>query len=351
MKKNLAFIITLTALVGALSGCSGVGEMSNSVSENSGISNFTSDQGMISSDSDITDDQEITSAKCYKIDFQEVTEDQVAALFKAVPQKETNEFGRIAFNTQNESGFLSPSSGVGGSGTYYNVMYWTEQGDKYDSAAYMNYSEIAVNRDLSFLTAVEAENEIKRLLSGFMPTGVSVKAYAISEEYYSQYAREQPEKDKNEAKFWGQSYTEKDYGTAADYYYFTIEQTVDGIPIQAELIGNIDNGSQTWGSEASAVLSEEGLGYLRAFSPYKITGEIEVSEKFITFSEAEQMFKDKNDSFLTTEDITVNYSRLVYVVLRAEDNGLILAPAWEFKYNDKLFFRVNAYTGEEVVTV
>lgn len=351
MKKNLAFIITLTALVGALPGCSGVEEMPDPVSGNSVISDFTSDQGMISSDFNITNDQEITSAKCYKIDFQEVNEDQVAALFKAVPQKETNEFGRTVFNGEKENGSLSPSSGVGGSGTYYIVMYWTEQGDKYDSAAYRNYSEIAVKRDLSFLTSAEAEEEIKSLLSGFMPTGVSVKAYAISEEYYSQYAKEQPVKDKEDADFWGEKYTEKDYGTAADYYYFTIEQTVDGIPIQAELIGNLDTGSQTWGSEASAVLSEEGLGYLRVFSPYKITGELEVSEKFITFSEAEQMFRDKIDSFLTTEDITVNYSRLVYVVLRAEDNGLILAPAWEFKYNDKLFFRVNAYTGEEVVTV
>ncbi len=351
MKKNLAFVIALAALIGTLSGCSGVEETSNSVPGNSGISDLISDQGMTSSTFDITNDQEITSAKCYKIDFQEVIEDQVAALFKTVPQKETNEFGRIKFTAEKESGSLSPSSGVGGSGTHYLVMYMTEQGDKYDSAAYMHYSEIAVNRDLSFLTAAEAEKEIEKLLSGFMPTGVSVKAYAISKEYYSQYAKEQPAKDKEDAEFWGEKYTEKDYGTAADYYYFTIEQTVDGIPIQSELIGNIDNGTQTWGPEASAVLSEDGLGFLRVFSPYKITGEIETSEKFITFSEAEQMFRDRNDSFLTTEEITINYSRLVYVVLRAENNSLELIPAWEFKYNDKLFFRVNAYTGEEVVTV
>lgn len=348
MKKNSTFAMALIALIGTLSGCSGIEKNSDPVPGNSDI---ISDQSIISGNFNITNDQEITSAKCYKIDFQEVTEDQVAALFKAVPQKETNEFGRTKFNAENESGSLSPSSGVGGSGTHYLVMYWTEQGNECDTAAYRNYSEIAVNRDLSFLTAAEAEKEIEKILSGFMPTGVSVKAYAISKEYYSQYAKEQLVKDKEDADFWGEKYTEKDYGTAADYYYFTIEQTVDGIPIQVELIGNMDNGTQTWGSEASAVLSEDGLGFLRVFSPYKITGEIEVSEKFITFPEAEQMFKDKNDSFLMTEDITVNYSRLVYIVLRAEDNGLILTPAWEFKYNDNLFFRVNAYTGEEVVTV
>lgn len=348
MKKNLAFAMALAALIGALYGCSGVEEKSNSVSGNSGI---ISDESFTAGDPSVTNDQNITSAKRYKVDFQEVTEEQVAALFKAVPQKKTDEFGRTKFNAENESGSLSPSSGVGGRGTHYLVMYWTEQGEKYDTAAYRNYSEIAVNRDLSFLTTAEAENEIEKILSVFMTTGVSVKAYAISKGYYSQYAKEQPENDQEEAELEGNSYTEKDYGTAADYYYFKAEQTVDGIPIQVELIGNMDNGTQTWGSEASGVLCEDGLGFLRVFSPYKITGEVKTSEKFITFSEAEQMFKDKNDSFLTTEEITVNYSRLVYVVLRAENNELILTPAWEFNYNDDLFFHINAYTGEEVVTV
>lgn len=351
MKKKLAIVTALAALIGTLSGCSDVEKTSDPVPENSVISDLISDPGATSDDFDITHHQEITSAKCFKVDFQVVTEDQVAALFKGVPQKETDKFGNIDFTAENETGSLSPSPGVGGKGTHYLVMYWTKQGDRYDTAAYRNYSEVAVNRDLGFLTTAEAEEEIEKILSVFMTTGVSVKAYAISKGYYSQYAKERSENEKNEAELMGEKYTEKDYGTAADYYYFKAEQTVDGIPIEDGLIGNMDNGTQTWGSTASGVLCEDGLGFLRVFSPYKITEEVETAEKFITFSEAEQMFNDRNDSFLTTEEITVNYSRLVYVVLRAENNELILTPAWEFIYNDDLVFRVNAYTGEEVVVV
>lgn len=322
--------------------------------DNSGVSNSGTDNSD-ANNSDVNLNRNITSAKCYKVDFQEVTEEQVAALFTAVPQKETNKYGTTHFSADSEKASLSRSSGVGGTGTYYTVLYYTEQGDNYDDIAYKNYEKTDANKDWDFLSRTDAEQKISDILSVFMPTGTSVKAYAISEESYSRLTKEKSEEDKKWAEqakgLTGAQYEEKDWGTAADYYYFTIEQTVDGIPIQSELIGNIDNGNQTWGSEASAVLSAEGLGFLRVNSPYKIIGEVETSEKFIPFSEAEQMFKAKNDSFLTTEEITLEYSRLVYVVLRAEDNSLILTPAWEFKYNGEQFFRVNAYTGEEVVTV
>lgn len=302
--------------------------------------------------------QDITSAKCYKVDFQTVTEDQVAALFKAAPQKEKNAFGtRTNFTADGEEGSLGQSSGVGGNSIYYTVLYSTEQGNYYDSAVYYSYGykKADADKDWDFLSRSEAEQKISDIICKFMPTGASVKAYAISANTYSELVKQKTEAEKE----WndkiqgdlGMTAKEKTWSAAADYYYFTIEQTVDGIPIQVELIGNIDNGTQTWGSEGSAVLSAEGLGYLRVFSPYKIVGEVETTEKFITFPEAEQMFKDKIDSFLTTEEITLEYSRLVYVVLRAKNNELILTPAWEFKYNNEKFFRVNAYTGEEVVTV
>ncbi len=302
--------------------------------------------------------QDITSAKCYKVDFQTVTEDQVAALFKAAPQKEKNKSGtRTNFTADGEEGSLGQSSGVGGQGIHYTVLYSTEQGDDYDSAVYnsYDYKKADADRDWDFLSRSEAEQKISDIVREFMPTGASVKAYAISAETYSELVKQKTEAEKE----WndkvqedlGMTAKEKTWSAAADYYYFYIEQTVDGIPIQVELIGNMDNGTQTWGSEGSAVLSAEGLGYLRVFSPYKIIGEVETTEKFITFPEAEQMFKDKSASFLINEEIKLDYSRLVYVVLRAEDNELILTPAWEFKYNDEQFFRVNAYTGEEVVTV
>ncbi len=335
--KKAAIAVAVVVCVAA----AGVFIRMNNKPQTSLPNDSVSGSGAIISDPNISNsgvklNQEITSAKCYKVDFQTVTEDQVAALFKTAPQKETNEFGTTHFTLDDEKASLGRSPGAGGKGTYYTVMYSTKQGDKYDTAAYRNYSEIAVDKDWSYMSASEAEKKIADILSGFMPTGTSVKAYAISADYYSEY---------------GKKRIEKDWGTSADYYYLTIEQTVNGIPIQSELIGNMDNGTQTWGSEGSAVLSAEGLGYLRVFSPYKIVGEVETTEKFITFPEAEQMFKDKTDSFLTTEKITLEYSRLVYVVLRAENNELILTPAWEFKYNGDKFYRVNAYTGEEVVTV
>lgn len=336
MKRSFLTLILLFGLL-SLTACVSSEPDSSSVSA---VSSGDASPGK----SDVISDENVTSAKCYKVSFQEVTEDQVAALFKSAPQKETNEFGTTHFTADSESASLGRNSGVGGKGTYYTVMYRTEQGNNYDSAAYQNYTQIAVNKDWDFLSRTEAEQKITEILSVFMPTGVSAKAYAISADYYSEFAENYFEDDKT-----GEEQT--DWGTAADYYYFTIEQTVDGIPIQPELIGNIDKGTQTWGSEASAVLSADGLGYLRVFSPYKIVSEVETTDKFITLPEAEQMFRDKNDSFLITEEIELDYSRLVYAVLRAENDSLILTPCWEFKYNGEKFFRINAYTGEEVVTV
>lgn len=345
MRKIFLTLIILLGLLN-LTACSHSEHQSSNDSVINNSSNFIGNSSnVIGDNSNVTSGQNITSAKRYKVDFQDVTEEDVAALFKSMPTKEVNEYGTTRFTSGGESASLGRSSGVSGRGTYYTVLYSTEQGDNYDTAAYRDYAEIAVNKDWNYMSATEAEKRITEIVTEFMPTGAAVKAYAINADYYSEYAKKRAEEDKFGEK--GQ----KDWGTAADYYYFTIEQTVDGIPIQSELIGNIDNGTQTWGSEGSAVLSEEGLGYLRVFSPYRIIGEVETSEKFITFPEAEQMFKDKNDSFLVTEEITVNYSRLVYVVLRAEDHSLILTPVWEFKYNGERFFRVNAYTGEEVVTV
>lgn len=336
MKKITLTLVTLLVFFN-LTACSQFG----GTNSNSAMS----DSNAIKDNSNTTSNQIITGAKRYKVDFQEVTEDQVSALFKVNPQKETNEFGTTRFISDGEEATLGRASGVGKKSTYFIVLYSTKNGDNYDTAAYQNYAEIAVNKDWSFLTAAEAERKIAETLSVFMPTGVSAKAYAISADYYLNYTKNQIEQDKGGEK------VQKDWGTAVDYYYFTIEQTVDGIPIQSELIGNIDNGTQTWGSEASAVWSADGLGFLRVFSPYKIVSEVETADKFITLPEAEQIFKDKNDSFLITEEVMLDYSRLVYVVLRAENNDLILTPAWEFKYNGGQFFRVNAYTGEEVVTV
>ena len=346
----IKIMLTLVIFLGMLNltACSHSENQSsnNSVSDNSS-NDIGNSSDVIGENSNVTLNQNITSAKCYRVDFLELTEDQVTSLFKAVPQREANTrfSGRVDFKVGEESGLLSQKSGVG-RGTYYVAMYMTEQGDKYDTAAHIRYAEISENKDWYFLSRDDAEKNISDMLSSFMPTGISVRVYAVSADYYSEYVKIRT----GEEDIFGEK-VQKDWGTAADYYYFTIEQTVDGIPILSELTGNINIGTQTWGSEASGVLSAEGLVYLRVFSPYKIIGEVETSEKFITFPEAEQMFKDKNDSFLTTEEITLEYSRLVYAVLRAEDNSLILTPVWEFKYNGEQFFRVNAYTGEEVVTV
>ena len=345
--------LTLTILLGLLNltACSQSEQQSSNNSDGDNSSNVIGDS------SDVKSDQNITSAKRYKIDFQDVTEENVAALFKSMPTKETNAYGTTRFTSDGESASLGRSSGVGGRGTYHTVLYSTEQGDDYDSAVYhsYNYKKADADKDWDFLSRSEAERKIADILRGFMPTGASVKAYAISADAYSEMVSEKVEADREYNKKLQEDLDiipkDKIWSAAADYYYFTIEQTVDGIPIQSDLIGNIDNGTQTWGSEGSAVLSAEGLGYLRVFSPYKIVGEVETSEKFITFQQAEQMFRDKNNSFLTTEEITLECSRLVYVVLRAENNSLILTPAWEFKYNGEQFFRINAYTGEEVVTV
>ncbi len=356
-KEIMALAIVLSLLnFTACTFSEGTNSRSGEITSSSGDIK-TSQSETNSSEPFIAPNQNITSAKRYKVDFQEVTEDQVTALFKTNPQKESDDFGNTDFAVNDEKGALSLSRGIGGKNKYYSVSYHTKWGNDYDSVVYRSYGykEADADMDWDFLSRTEAEQKISDILDEFMRTGVSVKAYAISRDTYSELVNKKVEADKEWNKKLqeelGITSEEKIWSDAADYYYFYIEQTVDGIPIQSELIGNIDVGNQTWGPSGSAVLSADGLGYLRVHSPYKIVEEVETTEEFITFLEAEQMFKDKNDSFLITEEVMLDYSRLVYVVLRAENNDLILTPAWEFKYNGEQFFRVNAYTGEEVVTV
>ena len=126
---------------------SGVGsDNSSSVIDNS--SDVTGDSSdVIGDDPNITSNQNITSAKRYKVDFQGVTEDDVAALFSSEPSKTTNQSGSVTFNLGSVVAKIVPSSGVGGKGTYYSVIYRTVQGDNYDTAAHRNYAEAAANKD------------------------------------------------------------------------------------------------------------------------------------------------------------------------------------------------------------
>lgn len=318
-----------------------------------GIRSAGSEPGVILSPSDSPKNfdyiirlQEITSAKCYKVDFLEPTEDQVIALFKGVPKRSehTKALGDVDFRVGDETGYIYGAPGC----AHYEVLYWTEQGFNYDTAAYSDYEEIAVNRDWDFLSRADAEKKISEILSPFMPAGTSVTTYSIRADDYSEYAKQHANQLKNP-----ENLDElKDWGTPEDYYYFVAEQAVDDIPILQWSVKDINTGTSTHGADASGVLSADGLGFLHVRSPYKIVGEVETPDKFITFSEAKQMFNEIFDSFIKAEAITVNDMRLVYVVVNDEDNGMILNPAWEFnyKYTDEQerSFCINAYTGEEI---
>lgn len=286
--------------------------------------------------------QSITSAKSYKVEFLQPTEEDLIALFKGEPTRSVDPKFKdhVDFTVGDETGWMNKTPDRG----HHTVLYWTEQGDKYDSAAYYNYAyeEADAHKDWDFLSRADAKKKISEILSPFMPSGVSVNVYAISREYYTEYAEEHAH---GIDKFGDD--VQNDWGTPADYYYFVAEQTVDGIPIKRLYgIGDSNGVNATIGGEATGVLSADGLGFLRVHIPYEVTEGVETSEKFVRFLDAEKKFKEMAD--LSEDDIALNNARLVYIVVPDGYNGMMLTPAWEFEYNDHELFFVNAYTGEEM---
>lgn len=340
MKNKIAFVLISAML---LTGCASVNKTS---SGNSGMTGEGTNNINNSFDSSIY--QNITSAKCYKVEFQDITENDASALFKVDPQIGTDEFGRTTFTAGNTRAWLSTSSCIGEDTFYYSLQFMTAQGNDYDTAANGNYIEFGENKDWDFLSASEAKKAFAELTAGYIPTETDIDVYAISADSYSEVVKRIKNMEDNAVTF-EEKKQDKEWANAADYYFLTIRQAVNGIPIYGDLLGNVDVGTQTWGPWITAVFSKEGLEYLWVSSPYKVTGEVETSEEIITYSEAEKIFQDRNDSFLTAEEITLQSVELVYAILRAEDNGMILTPAWLFRYNNRELFMINAYTGEEIV--
>ncbi len=363
MKKSILFVLALLML---LSGCTGA-EQNNrdglfmTETESSADSSSAEVQNSVTLTEDISQDlelstAEITEAKCYIADFQEITDNDVKKLFGGEPElTEDPDDPTVKWFTLNDKKARLSK----GSNGYNNnkILVTTAQGSNFDSAAYRNYDEIAEDTDWDFITREGAEQEIRGLVSSFIPTGINISIYAISAETYSEYVEKRKsevsiDEDKNNA------IKAKDWGTPDNYYYIYMEQTIDGIPIFNGLVGNIDTGAQTWGTTATAVIDKNGVGYLLVSSPYKIIGEANVEGEFIGESEARKIVDDIDNSFLTSTERTFKSQKLVYIPLRSEE-GLVLTPAWMFSFEKEVSFGnetnivneltyINAYTGDEI---
>lgn len=284
--------------------------------------------------------ENIIAPKCYYADYQKIDDKFLIDFFSSEPVfDETMSMyitdGEFGYNTYN-----------GSKTGFYIMAYWTQRGNDYDTVGNRNYKEYSTVEELKFMSRNEIEGRLESEISEIVSTGIAFDAYAIKSENYSDDAAAS---DGNDAppKPNASSY-DKEWSEAADYYYVRARQTVDNVPIFTGRAGSSDTGTSSFGTQIKAVITENGIEYLFINVPYRIIEEAKINIDFITLEKAEEIIKNKFEDLLTFEPITIENVELVYIPLHS-GNELILTPAWEFSDDFGPLYRINAYTGEEII--
>lgn len=327
MKKTIAllFILTLT-----LTGCSAAhSEPSksstdtsvNSANDSTGISNQTTGRAItdgVYATYDYSKYENISAPKIYNADYQKIEEEIFFDMFSGEPTylEEIKQY-----STENESGWYRiPTDKV----RYYTMFYSTSDGSNCTVACSKIYSDFSTTLELDFMTREEMQTDFTNFINNIFQTGVNITAYAIKKEGNS-----------------------NDWKAPEEFYYIKAQQTVDGVPIFNGVVGGPHKGGYTYGPTIEAVYTEKGMECITVMIPYKILSEAPTSEKFITLSDAENIIKNMYENLLTYNEVTFTNAELVYVPVYSSGN-LLLTPAWEFSDDFGPFYRIDAYTGEEI---
>lgn len=344
MKKICVLIVT-TAII--LTACSSGGNSGEDLISSQGSSFDNSNDVQLADGVYITYDKTPflnATAKCYYAKHNVISEETVFKLYSTRPEitREGDEY--TSYKTETESGSFSQNE-ISGCSIYYR----TEQGNDFDTAAYTNYSDYSADLEFDFKSREDVDLLLSETLSAFVPSGLETHIYSVTSSDYSNYVSEYPTFFESFGELKQEAASQRKWAEPDDYYFINAFQSVDGIPIFGEVVGNPDNGTLTHGTSIHAVCTRNGLEYLVILSPYQIEEEVPIDNAFISVDEAENILKNKYNSLLSLSEVTFTSVRLVYIPLNSASGRLILTPAWEFTDSQNVPTYINAYTGEEII--
>lgn len=352
--KKIALIISALTLCMTLTACgsdkpaesgsgSDLGSGSGSGS-GSGTSGTLSDTNQLTDGVRITYDrskyENISAPKCYYTDYQEIDDSFLLSFFSSEPEFDEATGMYIAGEEKGYNTYGGDKLG------YYNLSYFTQTGNDFDTIGNHNYSKYSTTDELRFMSRKKLSEKLEEVLNSVVQTEIIFDAYAIGADDYIDNAAT-PSNDNLPPRPGNESY-EKQWSEGADYYYIIGRQAVDNIPIFTGRVGNSNIGTASFGTNIKVVFTEKGLEYLWLYTPYKINGEFQTNDEFLTLEKAEGIIKSKFENLLAFQPLTLEEVELVYIPLHTKD-GLILTPVWEFSDDFGPLYRINAYTGEEII--
>lgn len=282
----------------------------------------------------------VTAPKCYYADYQEIDDKFLINLFSSEPVFDE---ASAMYITDSEKGYNTYNGKKTG---FYIMSYWTKRGNDYDTFGTHYYKEYSTAEELDFMPQSEIKNNLESTINKVVSTGIIFDAYTIKAENYSNNIAN-PNSD-NVPPRPNFSSDEKDRSEGSDYYYIKARQTVDNVPIFTGRAGSSDTGTSSFGTEIRSVYTANGLEYLSIIAPYKVIKEAQTDGDFIALAKAEEIIKNKFENLLAFDPKTIETVELVYIPLHS-GNSLILTPAWEFSDELGPLYRINAYTGEEII--
>lgn len=267
----------------------------------------------------------ISNASCYYAARRQFSESALDELFKQKPEKTyggDENRKNVFYDAGDESGMLSEFE--------YVARYHTVRGANLDSYSYQYYDRYSTELEFDFLSREELKSDFTQVISKFIPSDVDFEVYAITADEYRELANWLISLESE-----GETSRDREaLDMATDFYFVSGTQSVDNIPMAIYGANGTSDGNSMFygGSRFWAVYTDKGLEYIYIANSYDF-GETAPSDgDFISFDEAEQIFKSHFDSYFRTESEVYSKVELRYGLVD-NDGTVVLTPIWIF-WND-----------------
>lgn len=342
MKKSAVLIISLTLLGLTACGSRNPGSPNQSLSPGSDITSAGDseadpageDRVLLTDGVYTTYDrskyENITAPKCYYTEYRQIEKDFFFQFFSGEP----------VFSEEQQMYILNDEKGFCYSGQYSNMSYWTKRGLDYESIGNDDL-DFSTEKEFDFMTREEIKKDFINRTGEILQSGVELDIYAVTAEEYAEniltVASGAPSRPDAALREWSE---------ASDFYYVEGRQVIEGVPIFYGSAGNVDN--PIYCPTINAVYTQNGVEVMTVLTPYRIMGEASYKGSFLSLGDAEAIVKSKYEELLPFQTVTLEKVELVYIPIYIP-GGRVMVPVWEFSDWFGPVWRINAYTGEEIL--
>lgn len=274
--------------------------------------------------------ENIAASKCYFTEYQPIEKDFLLQFFSGEP----------VFSEEQQMYILNDEKGFYHSGQYSNMSYWTKRGLDYESIGNddLNFS---TEKEFDFMTREEVKKDFLNRTAEILHLGVELDIYAVTAEEYAENiltaGSGMPSRPGAAPREWSE---------ASDFYYIEGRQVIEGVPVFYGSAGNVDNPIDC--PTINAVYTQNGVEVMTILIPYKIMGEASYEGSFLSLGDAEAIVRSKYEELLPFQTVTLEKVELVYIPIYIP-GGRVMVPVWEFSDWFAPVWRINAYTGEEII--